>query len=68
MKLHVVYDQQGRIIAASEATQNSLVPQAGAGHTYAELDVPTQLQTLKLQDLVEQVRVDTQARRLVPRV
>lgn len=68
MKLHIVYDQQGKIIAASEATENSPVPQAEAGQTYAELDVPTQLQTVKFDELIKQVRVDTQVRKLVPGV
>ena len=65
MRLHVVYDQRGEIVAASEETQNSPIPQAGSGHTYDRLDVPTHLEKLGLQEIVRQVRVDAQSKRLV---
>lgn len=66
MKLHVVYDSQGKIVAAAEAhrgSKQSPVPRAGTGQTHAELDVPTHLEKKSLHDLIKDGTIDTQSKK-----
>jgi hypothetical protein len=66
MKVHVVYDSQGKIVAAAEAhggLKKGPVPRAGTGQTHAELDVPVHLEKKSLQDLVKHATIDTQSKK-----
>ena len=66
MKLHVVHDQQGNIIAASKEGENSPVPHpASAQHTYHQFDLPAHLENLEVQDIVGQVYIDTASQKLI---
>jgi hypothetical protein len=71
MKLHVVYDPEGKIVAASIADigpPGSPVPQAGPGQKYATLDVPAQLHKLAFHEIIERVAVDLKSAKLVSKV
>ena len=65
MKLHIVHDEQGNIIAAAEVREGGLRPKAPAGHTHVQLDVPAEHEHLGLRELSKQLRVDTKSGKLV---
>jgi hypothetical protein len=62
MKLHVAYDQRGRILAAAE--QEADQPAEMPGLTVAEIDVPPEFEKTELSELLPLVRVDVAQRRL----
>lgn len=65
MRLHIVHDGQGKILAAAEVSQKRkggmLIPRASHGQVEAELDVPKQFETLELREIVRQLYVDTKS-------
>ena len=62
MKLHVAYDQRGRILAAAD--QGADQPAEMPGLTVAEVDVPPELEKIELSELLPLVRVDIAELRL----
>jgi hypothetical protein len=63
MRLHVVYDDEGTILAASQVPSgDQVLPEAGE-HT-AEFDVPAEFAGVDLQELAQRLRVDVQENRL----
>jgi hypothetical protein len=56
MKLHVAYDQHGKVLAATES-----------GATLAELDVPTKFEKANFTDFIHLLQVDIRQKRLVER-
>jgi hypothetical protein len=68
MRLHVVYDAKGKIIAAGRAdpvsglrsntTLAGAPANVGQGHRAAELDVPESHAQVSLKELIEQLEVD----------
>jgi hypothetical protein len=69
MKIHVAYDQDGRLLAAvlqpgaNAGPTIHLAPQAGAD--LAELDAPAQFEGKRLDEFMHLLRVDTAAKRLI---
>jgi hypothetical protein len=62
MKLHIAYDQRGRILAAAD--QGAGQPAEMPGLTVAEVDVPPEFEKIELSELLPVVRVDIAERRL----
>ncbi|WP_248579540.1 hypothetical protein [Nocardioides sp. InS609-2] len=72
MRLHVLYDGEGRIVAAapSDVADGELVVRPVAtepGHEAGELEVPSELEGAALADICERSRVDVAQRRMVVR-
>ena len=69
MKLHVLYDQDGRILAASQAdAPDGVVPipvASQANHTVSELEVPAEHAKGELDEICRRLRVDPQRKMLV---
>jgi len=65
-RLHVVYDEHGRILAASFAGAGD-EPLAAADELAGEFDLPSGLGAVDLARFIDEARVDTIARRLVMR-
>lgn len=65
MKLHIIHDAQGNIIAAAEVREGGLTPIAPAGHTHIQHDIPAEHEHLGLRELSRQLRVDMKSGRLV---
>jgi hypothetical protein len=71
MRLHVVHDSDGRIVAASASAEDGsdeafvAVPVAGSDQVAAEVDVPAEYASHDLATLCNQFRVDADHRRLV---
>ena len=63
MKLHVAYNQHGRILAAAE--QGADQPAAMPGVTIAELDVPAEFEKGKPIEFLHLLRVDVTKRKLI---
>jgi hypothetical protein len=60
MRLHVVYDRSGKIVAAvrlNSANSNHPRPVVGEGHTAAEITVPKEHAHLSFSDACQQLRV-----------
>jgi hypothetical protein len=67
MKLHVAYDQHGKILAATEAKSGEDRIVAPPGATLAELDVPTKFEKGNFTDFIHLLQVDIRQKRLVER-
>jgi hypothetical protein len=67
MKLHVAYDQHGRILAAAEAGVKGAgdKPVAKLGMSVAELEVPHEFASTKLHEYVHRLHVDVGAKKLI---
>ena len=67
MKLHVAYDQQGKIIAAAVAGVKGAGdrPVAKPGMSVAELEVPREFTDRKLHEYIYRLQVDVGAKRLM---
>jgi hypothetical protein len=65
MKLHIAYDQNGRIVGAAEVGLLRDRPVAKPGVSVAELEVPSHLKHLALHEIVKQSVVDPQSRKLI---
>jgi hypothetical protein len=64
MRLRVVYDENGRIVAAAAVSEPddydaALVPLAGPRQTAAEIDVPDDMATEELDVICTRMRVVT---------
>jgi hypothetical protein len=68
MKLHIVHDAAGRILAAADITRAALGPRPRAGKGQHELlvDVPPEHSDKQLHEVCRSLRVDTNRRSLVP--
>lgn len=71
MRLRVVHDASGRIVAAakvSDAGDDTLTPTplAGPRQTAAELEVPVEMAGQELDVICTRMRVDVQNNRLTP--
>jgi hypothetical protein len=61
MKLRIVHDAQGNVIAAAQLDDTKPGKtgfRAKSGQSVADLDVPAELASLQAPDIVKQVRVD----------
>jgi hypothetical protein len=67
MRLSIVYDDNGTILAAAEVGPGGDVVLPGAGEHTAEMDVPEQLAEAPPEELLERLQVDVKARQLVDR-
>lgn len=69
MKLRVVHEEDGEIVAAAavEGEGDGLTPIPGSGQAVAEVDVPDDLGGEDLATLCTQLRVDPDGPRLVRR-
>jgi hypothetical protein len=69
MKIHVVHDAKGKILAAIRLNPDPNVPQLrpmpGRGHSSAELEVPLEHQATDFKTLCETMRVDAKKKMLV---
>jgi hypothetical protein len=68
MKLHLIHDAQGKILAASIASDDpnkGPIPRAQTGQTYAHLDVPADVKHQNLRDILSKVVLDTRSNKLV---
>ena len=63
MKLHVAYDQHGRILAI--ATQDGDRPAEMPGVTVAELNVPAEFEKLEPHKFFHLLRVDVHKKELI---
>ena len=63
MKIHIAYDQHGRILAA--AAQDGDRPAAGPGVTVAELAVPKEFEKLEPHKFFHRLRVDVAKKELL---
>jgi len=63
MKIHVSYDENGRILAAGESGGDAPAHMPGA--TIGHLDVPGEYEKLPITEFVHLLRVDPQHRKLV---
>jgi hypothetical protein len=64
MRLHVVYDDEGTILAASQVPSgDQVLPEAGE-HA-AEFDVPAEFAGVELQELAQRLRVDVRENQLI---
>jgi hypothetical protein len=62
MRLHVVYDRSGSIVAAvrlDSATSNHPRPVVKEGHAAAEMEVPHEHAHLSFADVCHRLKVDT---------
>ena len=71
MRLHVVHDASGRIVAAAEAADGgydspTITPLPGPHQTAAELDVPDDVAGEQLDVICTRMRVDAENNRLTP--
>ena len=68
MKMHVLYDASGQILAAVELSESTLQvrPVAKSDQYTADLDVPPALADLSLKDVCEKLVVDVAQK--VPRL
>lgn len=73
MRLHVLYDAEGHIFAASEADipweDGGVVPipvPSKPGQTVTTLEVPSESEARELDDICRRLRVDAEGKRLVP--
>jgi hypothetical protein len=69
MKLALVHDKDGRILAASELDGGELVARpnpASPEHSALEVEVPEEHRKGTLLDICQQLRVDTKLKKLVP--
>jgi hypothetical protein len=71
-KIHVVYDQGGKIISVGvplpsrfDLSGPAFGPQAGEGQHTAELEVPSEHENLKLGQISQHLKVDVAKRKLV---
>jgi hypothetical protein len=62
MKIHVAYDQHGRILAASELGGDA--PAQMPGTTVAELDVPKEFERAQATDCLHLLHVNVGQRKL----
>jgi hypothetical protein len=73
MRLSIVHDRDGRILAAADLDADDpdgATPRPVAvnpEHTTIELDVPNEYQQGDLREICERLRVDPERRQLVPR-
>ena len=67
MKLHVAYDQDGKILAAVKAEPGGDRFVAQPGVTLAELDVPTEFEQAEFTSFVHLLHVDVGQQRLLKR-
>jgi hypothetical protein len=69
MKLHVAYDQNGRIVGAAEVDPKGAgdKPVAQPGVSVAELDVPKEFHGKNFSEYLHHLHVDVGARKLVKR-
>ena len=68
MKLHILHDSEGRIVAASvpeRGTRGSPIPRAvkGSEHAEAQLDIPEQHKHLEIQELLTRVTIDPKSKK-----
>jgi hypothetical protein len=67
VKLNIVYDKHGNILAAAEAAPGADVPLPAAHEHMVELDVPGELREAELVDRLARLRVDVRTRELTER-
>jgi hypothetical protein len=67
MKLHLVHDAAGRILAAADITRGAMGPRPMAGKGQHELvvDVPAEHEGKHLHEVCQSLRVDTHRKSLV---
>lgn len=69
MKIHVVHDAKGKIVAAIRLNPDPKVPQLrpmpGRGHSAVELEVPPEHQATDFKILCETMQVDAKKKMLV---
>ena len=68
MKLHVLYDQAGRILAASEADIDGVIPiplASEPNQTVSQLEVPPDHAYAELHEICQRLRVDPQKKLLI---
>jgi hypothetical protein len=69
MKIHVVHDAKGRIVAAVRLNPDPKViqprPVPGRGHSSLELEVPPEHQATDFKTLCQTMRVDAKKKMLV---
>jgi hypothetical protein len=73
-KIHVVYDGEGKIISVGvplpprfDFSGPAFGPQAGEGQHTAELEVPSEHESLQLAHISRHLKVDVAKRKLVAR-
>jgi hypothetical protein len=70
-KIHIAYDENGRIVAAVEIAppgeQPGPRPTEGPGVSVGEFEVPAEFADKKMIEYVDLLRVDAAARQLVKR-
>jgi hypothetical protein len=67
MKLHIVHNAAGKILAAADLTANANGPRpvAGKGHREIVLDVPREHRSRSFLEICQNLRVNAKARTLV---
>jgi hypothetical protein len=68
MRLHVVHDASGRIIAAAEVAEDgpTITPLPGPRQTATQLEVPDEVAGEQLDVICTRMRVDAANNRLAP--
>ena len=70
MRLAVVHDENGRILAAADLTAEGLIARpvpVDPGHVALEVDVPAEHQQGDLFEMCQRLRIDPERKQLVPR-
>lgn len=66
MKIHIAYDNSGKILAAVESVSPIQArPEVKQGVSVSEFEVPAKFSGKKLQEYLHRLRVDVDAGRLV---
>ncbi len=67
MKLHLVHDTAGRILAAADITQSTSGPRpiAGKGQRELVMDVPSEHATMSFLEVCQNLRVDPRTKSLI---
>jgi hypothetical protein len=67
MRLNIVYDDKGTILAMSEVAPGGDMVLPGPGEHAAEMDVPAEHADIAADELVQRLQVDLESRRLIER-
>jgi hypothetical protein len=67
MRFSIVYDDNGTILSASEGGDVTDRPAPGPGENVADFDIPDDLPGAGVQETVERLLVDIDARKLAQR-
>ena len=67
MRVNVVYDHQGRILAAAEVAEGGDLPIPEPDERVAEFELPSELAEMALHEIVSRAEVDVEANQLTLR-